>query len=166
MWVRRTIVRCDASNKTHKILGFLMHIDGLNDDDIRRVLLETRRIAVVGASANEARPSYGVAHWLVAHGYAVTPVNPGLAGQSLHGSNAVGELDQAAPLDMVDVFRASEQVPPVVEDAIRLGAKTVWMQLGVVHEAAAARARKAGLVVVMDRCPKIEAARLGVAGPA
>eukprot|EP01037_Dinobryon_pediforme_P012388 gene12387-biopygen7547 len=143
-----------------------MHIDGLGDDEIRRVLLETRRVAVVGASANEARPSYGVAYWMVAHGYDVTPVNPGLAGQHLHAGLAVVDLDHAAPLDMVDVFRAPDQVPAVVEDAIRLGARTVWMQLGVVHEAAAARARKAGLVVVMDRCPKIEAARLGVAGPA
>ena len=143
-----------------------MHIDGLDDDAIRRVLTGTRRIAVVGASANQDRPSYGVARFLVASGYATTPVNPGLAGQSLHGQDAVADLDHAGPLDMVDVFRSAEQVPPVVEDAIRLGARTIWMQLGVVHEDAAARARKAGLVVVMDRCPMIEAARLGVAGPA
>ena len=143
-----------------------MHIDGLDDDAIRLVLEGTRRIAVVGASANQDRPSYGVARFLVASGYEVTPVNPGLAGQSLHGRDATAELDGAAPLDMVDVFRNSAQVPPVVDDAIRLGARTVWMQLGVINEEAAARARKAGLVVVMDRCPVIEAARLGVAGPA
>lgn len=147
-----------------------MHIDGLDDDAIRQVLSATRRIAVVGASANQDRPSYEVARFLVASGYDVTPVNPGLAGQSLHGRLAVGHLDGALPLDLVDVFRNHDQVSPVVDDAIRLGARVVWMQLGVVHEEAAARARAAGIVVVMDRCPVIEAARLGMAlgitGPA
>jgi predicted CoA-binding protein len=155
-----------AANKTRKIQGFLMPIDGLDDDDIRRVLTGTRRIAVVGASANQDRPSYEIASFLVARGYEVTPVNPGLAGQILHGREAAADLDHAAPLDMVDVFRNSAQVPPVVDDAIRLGARTIWMQLGVVHEEAAAKARKAGIVVVMDRCPLIESSRLGVAGPA
>jgi predicted CoA-binding protein len=143
-----------------------MHSDGLDDDDIRGILATTRRIAVVGASANPARPSHGVTGFLVAHGYEVTPVNPGLAGQSLYGAIVVADLEAAAPLDMVDIFRASDQAGSVVDSAIRLGAKTVWMQLGVIDEAAAARGRAAGLTVVMDRCPVIEAARLGLSKPA
>ncbi len=139
-----------------------MHIDGLTDDDIRRILTETRRIAVVGASANPARPSYAVAQFLIGQGYMVTPVNPGLAGQTLLGQPVVADLDTAGALDMVDVFRASDQVPAVVADAIRLSARTVWMQLGVIHEDAAATATAAGITVVMDRCPVIEAARLGL----
>lgn len=143
-----------------------MHIDGLDDDAIRRVLTETRRVAVVGASANETRPSYGVARFLVARGYTVIPVNPGLSGQRLHGQPVMGQLAAAGSLDMVDIFRNAADVPPVVDEAIRLGARTIWMQLGVVAEDAARRARDAGLTVVMDRCPVIECARLGVAGPA
>jgi predicted CoA-binding protein len=143
-----------------------MHIDGLDDDAIRQILAATRRIAVVGASANPDRPSFGVARFLAARGYEVTAVNPGLAGQVLHGRVVAADLDQAGVLDMVDIFRASDKVAPVVDDAIRLAARSVWMQLGVIDTKAAARARQAGLVVVMDRCPVIEAARLGVAGPA
>jgi predicted CoA-binding protein len=143
-----------------------MHIDGLDDHAIRQILAATRRIAVVGASANPDRPSFGVARFLAARGYEVTAVNPGLAGQVLHGRVVAADLDQAGVLDMVDIFRASDKVAPVVDDAIRLAARSVWMQLGVIDTKAAARARQAGLVVVMDRCPVIEAARLGVAGPA
>jgi len=139
-----------------------MHEDGVSDDDIRLVLARTRRIAVVGASARPDRPSYEVTAFLVARGYTVVPVNPGLAGQILHGCTVVASLDDAAPLDMVDVFRASDAVAPVADDAIRLGARTLWLQLGVIDHAAAARARAAGLSVVMDRCPKIEIARLGI----
>ncbi len=139
-----------------------MSIDGLDDATIRRVLRETRRIAVVGASANPARPSHGVTGFLIGRGYQTTPVNPGLAGQSLQGQTVAASLDEATPLDMVDVFRASDQVPGVVDDAIRLGARVVWMQLGVIHQAAAARARAAGITVVMDRCPVIEVHRLGL----
>lgn len=139
-----------------------MHIDGLDDDAIRRVLTETRRIAVVGASAREARPSFGVARFLVARGYTVIPVNPGLAGQTLHGQSVVADLAAAVALDMVDIFRNANDVAPVVDEAIRLQARTVWMQLGVVNEDAATRARDAGLTVVMDRCPVIEWARLGI----
>jgi predicted CoA-binding protein len=143
-----------------------MQIDGLDDDTIRRVLTTTRRVAVVGASANPDRPSYEITGFLMRRGYSVTPVNPGLAGQNLLGSPVAASLEEAGPLDMVDIFRASAQVPPVVDEAIRLGARTIWMQLGVVHEEAAARARAAGLVVVMDRCPVIEIRRLGIAAPA
>ncbi len=139
-----------------------MPIDGLDDAAIRAVLAGTRRIAVVGASNKPARPSYGVMEALLAHGYTVVPVNPGLAGQAIHGQPAVATLEDAGALDMVDIFRASDAVGPVVDAAIRLGARTIWMQLGVIDTAAADRARAAGLCVVMDRCPKIELARLGL----
>lgn len=138
-----------------------MTIDGLNDDAIRDILATTRRIAVVGASADPERASNHVTEFLIGRGYDVTPINPGLAGQTLHGREIAASLDDATPLDMVDLFRASDKMMPAVEDAIRLGAKTVWMQLGVVNEEAAARAREAGLRVVMDRCPAIEVPRLG-----
>ncbi len=139
-----------------------MSTDGLTDDDLRAILAATRRIAVVGASNKPARPSHGVMASLLAHGYDVVPVNPGLAGQLIHGRAVVARLQDAAPLDMVDVFRAPDSVGPVVDEAIALRAKVVWMQLGVIDEAAAARARSAGLRVVMDRCPRIEFARLGI----
>ena len=139
-----------------------MTIDGLGDDVIRDILLHTRRIALVGASANPARPSNEVLGALLRLGYDVTPVNPGLAGTRLHGREVAASLDDATPLDMVELFRASERVLPAVRDAIRLGAKTIWMQLGVVNEGAAALARAAGLVVVMNRCPLIERPRLGL----
>ncbi len=132
------------------------------DDTIRAVLTETRRIAVVGASNKPARPSYGVMRFLLAQGYEVVPVNPGLAGQEILGRQVVASLDDARPLDMVDLFRNAAEVEAPVADAIRLGAKTIWMQLGVVNEAAAAAARAAGLTVIMNRCPAIEAPRLGI----
>jgi predicted CoA-binding protein len=139
-----------------------MSSDGLDDDTIRAILTTTRRIALVGASAKPDRPSYGVMGFLIGRGYDVTPVNPGLAGKAIQGRAVVAELDAAAPVEMVDVFRASDQVGPVVEAAIGAGARVIWMQLGVVNEAAAARARAAGLTVVMDRCPVIETRRLGL----
>jgi predicted CoA-binding protein len=134
----------------------------LDDEAIRLILARTMRIALVGASANPARPSHEVMAFLLAHGFDVTPVNPGLAGQSLHGRTVVARLDEAGPLDMVDLFRASDLVMEPVEQAISLGARTIWMQLGVINEAAAARARAAGLAVVMDRCPAIEIPRLNL----
>ena len=139
-----------------------MSIDGLDDATIRRILTQTRRIALVGASARADRASNGVLRTLISWGYEVTPVNPGLAGQDLYGRAVVAGLADAAPLEMVDIFRASADVPPVVTEAVRLGARTIWMQLGVVNEAAAGEARAAGLTVVMDRCPLIESARLGL----
>lgn len=132
-------------------------------DEIGDILTSTRRIAVVGASNKPERAGNYVFAFLVARGFEVTGVNPGLAGQTLHGRPVVASLDQAGPLDMVDVFRASDQVGPVVDEAIRLGARTIWMQLGVIDPAAANRARRAGLRVVMDRCPMIEWRRLGLA---
>lgn len=140
-----------------------MSADGMTDEAIRALLMKTQRIAVVGASANPSRPSFGVTGFLVDRGFDVTPVNPGLAGQQLHGSTVAPSLAEAGQLDMVDIFRRSEEVGPVVDDAIRLGARSVWMQLGVMDAEAAARAREAGLIVVMDRCPLIEWRRLGMA---
>jgi predicted CoA-binding protein len=139
-----------------------MSADGLRDDDISDILTRTRRIALVGASRNPARPAHDIQRFLLSRGYDVTPVNPGLAGQDLLGRRVVATLEQAAPLEMIDIFRASEHVPGIVADAIRLGARVVWMQLGVIHDAAAADARAAGLTVVVNRCPLIETHRLGL----
>jgi predicted CoA-binding protein len=143
-----------------------MPIDGLNDDAVRRVLETTRRVALVGASQKPDRAAHGVQAFLQRRGYDLTPINPGLTGQHIHGRTVVASLADAGPLDMVDIFRASDQAGAVVDEAIRLGARTIWMQLGVVDEAAAGRARAAGLVVVMDRCPAIEIPRLAIATPA
>jgi len=137
-------------------------IDGLHDTDIRAILTHVRRIALVGASHNPSRPAHEIQAFLQSRGYDVTPVNPGLAGQDLLGRRVVATLADAAPVEMVDVFRASEHVPGVVDEAISANARIVWMQLGVIHEAAAAKARAAGITVVMNRCPLIEAHRLGV----
>jgi hypothetical protein len=143
--------------------------DKTEADTIRDLLLSTRRIAVVGASDRPDRPSHGVFGFLLARGYDAVPVNPRLAGRAIHGCAVLATLDEAGPLDMVDVFRRSTEAGAVVDEAIRLGVRSVWLQLGVVDEAAAARARAAGLVVVMDRCPAIEWRRLGlparIAGP-
>ncbi|WP_439594496.1 CoA-binding protein [Falsiroseomonas sp.] len=134
----------------------------MDDTAIRDLLLATRRIAVVGASTRPDRPSHGVFGFLLDRGYDAVPVNPTLAGQAIHGRPVLAGLEAAAPLDMVDVFRRSAEAGAVVDEAVRLGARSVWLQLGVVDAAAAARARAAGLVVVMDRCPVIEWRRLGL----
>ena len=139
-----------------------LSIDLQTDEAIRAILQSTSRIALVGASAKPWRPSHGVMRFLLDHGYDVTPVNPGLEGQQIHGRTVAAQLDGAAPLDLVDVFRNAAHVGPVVDAAIRLGARTIWMQLGVIDQAAADRARAAGIAVVMDRCPVIEARRLGL----
>ncbi|MCU0892590.1 MAG: CoA-binding protein [Sandarakinorhabdus sp.] len=134
------------------------------DADIARLLDTTRTIALVGASDRPERAAHEVMGVLIAHGYRVIPVNPLLAGQTILGQPVVATLaDVAEPIDMVDVFRRSEFVSDVVEDAIAAGAKAVWTQLGVIDHSAAARAEAAGLTVVMDRCPKIELRRLGIA---
>lgn len=129
-------------------------------DPIRHILTTTRRIALVGASPKPERPSNAVMAFLIARGFDVVGVNPGLAGRTLHGRPVVATLDEAGPLDMVDVFRASDQVGPIMADAIRLGARTVWLQLGVSDADAAAAGRAAGLQVVENRCPAIEWRRL------
>ena len=133
------------------------------DDDLRDILQNVRTIAVVGASSNRDRPSYLVMKFLNDKGYRTIPVNPGLAGQELLGETVYADLASIPdPVDMVDIFRHSDAVPPIVNESIALGAKVVWMQLGVRHDTAAATAQAAGLRVVMDRCPKIEIGRLAI----
>jgi predicted CoA-binding protein len=134
--------------------------DGLGDGDIRALLLGARRIALVGASNRPERPSHGAMRFLLDRGYDVVPVNPGLQGQQIHGRTVVATLEEAAPFDMLDLFRAADQVVPPVRDAVRLGARLIWMQLGVVNREAAGLARASGLAVAMDRCPVIEWRRL------
>lgn len=133
------------------------------DAEIAVLLRTTRTIALVGASNRPDRTSYQIMGFLLAKGYHVIPVNPVLAGETILGALVVASLsDIAEPIDMIDIFRNSEAAGAVVDDAIAVGGKAVWMQLGVINEAAAARAGAAGLQVVMDRCPKIEFARLGL----
>jgi predicted CoA-binding protein len=120
-------------------------------NEIADLLRTSRVIAVVGLSSNPLRPSHGVAGYMQQRGYHIVPVNP--QETEVLGEKAYPSLDEVpGKIDIVDIFRRSEFVPPIVEDAIRLGARAVWMQEGVVHEEAAARARAAGLIVVMDRC--------------
>jgi len=134
------------------------------DEDIAALLNEVRVIALIGASDRPDRPSYGVMKVLQDHGYRVIPVNPRITGEHVHGEFVWRELAQLGdPIDMVDIFRRSDQAGEAVDQAIAAGAKAVWMQLGVIDEAAAARAEAAGLKVVMDRCPAIEIRRLGLA---
>lgn len=128
-------------------------------EKIKRILKENKTIAVVGLSANWKRPSHFAAKYMKDHGYKIIPVNPSydeVLGEKCYKSL----LDIPESVDIVDIFRRSEDVPPIVEDAIKIGAKVVWMQLTVVNEEAAAKAREAGLEVVMDRCVKIEHGRL------
>jgi uncharacterized protein len=133
------------------------------DDDIRALLTAARTIALVGASDRPDRASYGVMAALQAHGYRVIPVNPALVGTSLLGETVIESLaDVEVAIDIVDVFRRSDAVGPIVEAAIDVGAKAIWMQLEVINHEAAAAAEAAGLQVVMDRCPKIEIRRLGL----
>jgi predicted CoA-binding protein len=133
-----------------------------DDSEIRDILASVKTIAVVGWSPKPDRPSHGVAAFLKRRGYRVIPVNPGQAGQAALGETVVATLAEAGPVDMVDIFRRSEEAGAVVDEAIAAGAGVVWMQLGVIDEAAADRARAAGLKVVMDRCPAIEIPRLGL----
>ncbi|WP_313808581.1 CoA-binding protein [Sphingobium sp.] len=129
--------------------------------DIADLLNEIRTIALIGISDRPGRPSHGVMKALQDHGYRVLPVNPQIAGEHVHGEFVWARLsDIGVPIDMVDIFRRSEVAGEAVDDAIAAGAKSVWMQLAVVDEAAAARAEAAGLKVVMDRCPVIEIRRL------
>lgn len=129
------------------------------DDQLRRILQQTRVIAVVGLSNNPARPSYGVTRYMQAQGYTIVPINPELT--EVFGEKAYPDLLSVPfPIDLVDVFRRSELVGPHVDEAIEKGVKTVWMQLGVRNEQAAQRARDAGLEVVMDRCILVEHRRL------
>jgi predicted CoA-binding protein len=134
------------------------------DDDIAELLANARTIAVVGASDRPDRPSYGVMKALQDHGYRVIPVNSQITGEYVLGEFVWRELGQVGvPIDIVDIFRRPEAAGEAVDEAIAVGAKAVWLQLGIVNEAAAARAEAAGLKVVMDRCAKIDVARLGIA---
>ena len=133
-----------------------------SDAEIRDILTRVKTIAVVGWSPKPDRPSHGVADYLKRRGYRVIPVNPGQAGQEALGETVVATLAEAGPVDMVDIFRRSDEAGAVADEAVRLGVKVVWMQLGVVDEAAAERARAAGLQVVMNRCLAIEIPRLGL----
>ncbi len=135
-----------------------------SDQDIADLLTHTRTIAMVGASDRPDRPSYGVMKFLQDQGYRVLPVNPQITGEHVHGEYVWRELSQIEePIDLVDIFRRPQAAGEAVDEAIAAGAKAIWMQIGVINEEAAARAEAAGLKVVMDRCPKIEIPRLGIA---
>jgi predicted CoA-binding protein len=134
-----------------------------SDEHVRDVLTRTKVIAVVGASAKPERASHYVSQYLIEKGYRVIPVNPGLAGQEMFGETVRASLSEIdVPVDMVDVFRRSDAVEPVVDEALEAfpNLQTVWMQLGVINAAAAEKARARGVDVIMDRCPKIEIPRL------
>lgn len=134
-----------------------------SDEDIARLLSETRTIALIGASDRPDRPSYEVMKFMQDHGYRAIPVNPQITGEHVHGEFVWRDLSQIGdPIDMVEIFRNSAAAGEAVDQAIAAGAKAVWMQLGVVNAEAAARAEAAGLKVVMDRCPMMEIPRLGL----
>ena len=137
----------------------------IDDAALRRILTDARVIAVVGLSANPARPSHGVAQYLAAQGFRVIPVNPGLAGGELFGERVfatLADIPPAVAVDMVDIFRQPDAVPAIVDAALaHLPAlRTIWMQIGVRHDGAAAVAAARGIEVVQDRCPKIDLRRL------
>ena len=133
------------------------------DADIAQLLTETRTIALIGASDRPDRPSYRVMRVLQDWGYRVLPVNPQITGERVHGEYVWRELSQIGePIDMVDIFRRPQAAGEAVDDAIAAGAKSVWLQIGVINAEAAARAEAAGLKVVMDRCPAIDLPRLRV----
>ena len=135
----------------------------MTDDFLKDVLQRTKVIAVVGVSMNPVRPSYYVARYLSLKGFTVIPVNPGHAGKELFGQTIRASLSEVTdPVDMVDIFRRSEAVPPIVDEALEAfpNLRTIWMQIGVEHAEAAAKAQARGVDVVMNRCPKIEYQRL------
>lgn len=137
--------------------------------DIARIAAETQVIAIVGLSPKKDRPSHGVARFLQDMGYRIIPVNPGHAGETILGETtyaALADIPESEKVDMVDIFRRSEAVPPIVDEALASlpGLKTIWMQIGVMHEGAADKARAAGLRVVQNQCPKIAFPRVGAGG--
>ncbi len=134
-----------------------------SDEFLRSILKRTKTVAVVGVSMNEVRPSFYVARYLSLKGFTVIPVNPGHAGKQLFGQTVRATLsDITEDVDMVDIFRRSEAVPPIVDEALEAfpSLRTIWMQIGVEHAEAAAKAEARGVDVVMNRCPKIEYQRL------
>ena len=140
-----------------------MNHDAYPDDLIRLILKSTKTIAMVGASANEVRPSWLVLKYLLGRGYRMFPVNPGLAGTEILGAKVYGSLAEVPePLDMVEIFRNSEAADGIVDEALALDPlpKVIWMQLSVRNDAAAARAQARGVQVIMNRCPKIEYGRI------
>lgn len=138
-----------------------MNHDNYDDKYILKVLKDAKIVAMVGASANWNRPSFFAMKYMQQKGFRVIPVNPGIAGKEILGETVATSLNEIQePIDMVDIFRNSEAAGGVTDDAIKAGAKIVWMQIGVRNDEAAKRAEDAGLRVVMDRCPKIEFARL------
>ncbi|TPK66453.1 CoA-binding protein [Mesorhizobium sp. B2-4-19] len=140
-----------------------MNHDAYDNTYIAGILNSVKTIAMVGASANDVRPSYFVLKYLLAKGFSVLPVNPGQAGKEILGRMTYARLaDIPEPIDMVDIFRAATAVPGIVDEVLRLDPlpKVIWMQLGVRHDEAAARAEAAGIKVVMNRCPKIEYGKL------
>ena len=131
------------------------------DAYIADILNNTKTIAVVGASDNRVRPSYFVMKYMTKKGYRILPVNPGKAGTTILGQTVYASLsDIPEPVDMVDCFRAKDAIPAIMEEAILIGANTLWMQLGISHAQAATSAEDAGMQVIMNRCPKIEYGRL------
>lgn len=140
-----------------------MNHDRYSDDYIRRIFAGVKTIAMVGASPRSDRPSYRVMRFLQSKGFRVIPVNPQAAGESINGETVRASLSAIGePIDMVDIFRRSELVAPVVDEAIAKGTKVIWMQLDVRDDKAAAKAEAAGIAVVMNRCPAIEIPRLGL----
>ena len=140
-----------------------MNHDSYDNTYIAGILNSVKTIAMVGASANDVRPSYFVLKYLLAKGFSVIPINPGQAGKEILGRMTYARLaDIPGPIDMVDIFRAASAVPGIVDEVLRLDPlpKVIWMQLGVRHDEAAARAEAAGIKVVMNRCPKIEYGKL------
>jgi predicted CoA-binding protein len=140
-----------------------MNHDSYSNDYIAEILNTVKSVAVVGASANDVRPSFFVTKYLIDKGFTVFPINPGHAGREILGRMTYAKLaDVPEPIDMVDIFRASAAVPPIVDEALALKPlpKVIWMQLTVRHDEAAAKAEAAGMKVVMNRCPKIEYGRL------
>ena len=140
-----------------------MNHDSYPDDLIRLILKGAKTIALVGASANEVRPSYFVLKYLLGRGYRMFPVNPGIAGTEILGAKVYGTLAEIPePLDMVEIFRNSEAADGIVDEALALDPlpKVIWMQLSVRNDAAAARAEARGVQVIMNRCPKIEYGRI------
>lgn len=133
-----------------------------SDDLLRRVLREVKSFACVGVSPNPVRPSHYVARYLTLKGYRVVPVNPVHAGKTLFKETVVADLAEAGAVDVVDIFRRPEAVPAIVETALamKIRPKVIWMQIGVTHAEAAARAEAEGLTVIQNRCPKIEYQRL------